>query len=153
MRSPCYASKFCSTTSHPGRRPEEKVLKADLYDFLYEREYAAWFCNAARAGSTLNSCRSLKDWFLKIHTGESLASGTSSWNSDQRQKLGQQYLRQLARDFVKWFETDNSYFKKRYEDDARSIRSGLELDGYVWRDGELVGFHEHGTPLFQEDSP
>lgn len=67
----------------------------ELYDFLFEREYQAWFCNLARAVGT--SSRGVKEFVMQVHTGETLASATKSWSWEQREALGQRYLADLAR--------------------------------------------------------
>jgi len=42
-----------------------------LYDFLYERDYEAWFLNLIQ-GLYSSSARSLKEFIMKLHTGESV---------------------------------------------------------------------------------
>ena len=129
-------AKF-SGQKHTQRGYEDEVYNSALYDFLYDREYAAWFCNAARSSSRY-SRRALKDWFLAIHTGESVTSATKSWTWEQRRKLGQTYLQNLGKDFVRWVdEYRPQHWESDYKEQAQAIRRGFELDGYAWRDGDL----------------
>lgn len=132
-----YARKFSST------RSPFSVYKDSLYDFLYENDYQAWFCNAARRNRWN---RELKDWVLKIHTGETLVKSTPNWTFEQREKLGQRYLRDLAETFLRWFqdETDHWQTESLKELHAEIIRR-LELDGYVFRDNVL--YHTAGDVL------
>lgn len=117
-------------------RPTETLYKDKLYDFLYEREYEAWFCNLSRRPTSI---RGLNEWFLQIHTGESLVSATPTWSWDQRRALGQQYLTQLARDFLVWYDAEerSKYTDETYGPHRDELGRRLEMDGYVLRDCEL----------------
>jgi hypothetical protein len=142
-----YTQKF-SSSSIPGVRGE-LVSHDSFYDFLYEREYEAWFCNMVK---TIYGRRNLKEWILGIHTGESLATATPNWSWDKRKKLGQVYLKNLAQDFMVWFHREveehrtsatlltgfrnvgsSEFYKNIYNEMVRR----LEIDGYVFRDNEL----------------
>ncbi|KWE56857.1 hypothetical protein WL77_28990 [Burkholderia ubonensis] len=65
---------------------------------------------------------------------------TESWSWEQRQKLGQRLLVDLARDYLRWFETikETTYIGEKYSGAAEELRRRLELDGYVFRDGNLL---------------
>src|SRR5262245_23378374 len=67
-----------------------------LYDFLCNNDFPAWFCNLARQACSSSSTRPLKEFLMKIHTGESQFSATADWTWPQRERLGQQLLRQIA---------------------------------------------------------
>jgi hypothetical protein len=67
-----------------------------LYDFLYVNEFDAWLLNAFKMIRTTDS-RGLREFIMRIHTGESLASARGivkccgshlrrwrSWWADQR---------------------------------------------------------------------
>lgn len=130
-----YTSKFSyrSRSSYSGSK--EEVYRDSFYDYLYEREYEAWFCNMVKK---IFGIRSLKEWLLKIHTGESLSSATPNWPWDKRAALGQVYLKSMARDFVVWYrdQTDRwtvDGYKNAYEEIVRR----MEIDGYLFRDGEF----------------
>lgn len=123
-----------STPSY-GRPTVEKVYRDTLYDFLYEREYEPWFCNMVR---TLMSIRALKDWLLRIHTGESFLAAIPNWPWDKRQALGQVYLKNLAREFIIWFCAQTDIFVVRgYRELHDEIVRRLEMDGYIFRDDDL----------------
>jgi len=109
--------------------------EADVYDFLYQNDYPAWFCNAARdaASNCYESIRPFEDFVLKIHTGESLEPYTLSWTWPQREKLGQELLRDLAEDVSK-LSKDRGYVKDGLTELVRS----LELDGYIFRGDTLL---------------
>jgi len=141
-----YTRKF----SHRDYHGDETVYRDSFYDFLYGHEYESWFCNMAE---TIHGVRNLKEWFLRIHTGESLASATPNWSWDERKKLGQVYLKNLARDFIVWFRgeekshrtpstiltgfhttySNDSFYKNVHDEMVRR----LEMDGYIFRDNDL----------------
>ena len=132
-----YTERFThvSSASHGGRT--ENVYRDSVYDFLYENEYEAWFCNLARAPIYI---RNFKDFWLKIHTGESISEATKNWSWQQREKLGQRLLRELARDHLRWFKQQDAsafWMKKDVKSSEELIRR-LELDGYLYREGELL---------------
>lgn len=82
--------------------------------------------------------RELKEWLLRIHTGESFSAATPNWSWEQRQALGQVYLKNLARDFINWFQKNGDgwnidNYKGVYDEMARR----LEIDGYIFEAGEL----------------
>jgi len=150
-----YTQKFSS----PGIQglQGERVFHDVFYDFLYEREYEPWFCNMVK---TIYGRRGLKEWILSIHTGESFLAATPNWSWDERKKLGQVYLKNLARDFMVWFRGEeesqhtlsspsttlltgfrishlNGGSSQFYKDVHNEMVRRLEIDGYVFRDNEL----------------
>lgn len=128
-----YVGKFTFSSRHSG----ETVYRDSLYEFLYERNYEAWFCNLARS---FFGVRNLRNWFLGIHTGEAFVKATESWSWDQRQKLGQRYLFELSRDYLRWFhgEKATDYHNQNCAHHATVLERKLELDGYAFRDGDLL---------------
>lgn len=56
-----------------GRSSTFKVNNEELYDFLYENDYEVWFCNAARSIKSSYNPRPLKDFIMRIQTGETIA--------------------------------------------------------------------------------
>jgi hypothetical protein len=132
-----YTSRFTSRSRTSHGSTTEKVHRDQTYDFLYENEYEAWFCNLARAPIYV---RNFKDFWLKIHTGESLVPATEKWTWQQREKLGQRLLTDLARDYLRWYDRIKAdpFYGKTYAAEADTLRRRLELDGYVYRDGELL---------------
>lgn len=132
--------------STANRRTGEKqwfVQRDALYDFLYENEYHGWICNQAKNYRAMGSGRrAVKEWFMKLHTGESLAEGTPDWTWEQREKLGQRYLRDLAQDILNdWYSYQPSTYpdkRPQYEQLRRDLIKHLELDGYTYRDSQLL---------------
>lgn len=107
-----------------------------LYDFLYDHDYSSWFCNASKFPHTV---RLLKEFFMQLHTGETQAKSTPKWSWEQRQQLGQKYLRDLAEDFLNWYEVSaTAYEKKQVADAVLALLENLSLDGYVYRDHQLL---------------
>lgn len=132
-----YTNRFSSTSRVSRGHPTEEVYREELYDFLFEQEYEAWFCNLAKKHFRI---RPLLEWIMKIHTGESLYEATKDWTWEQRRMLGQRFLRDLARDHLRWFEAERgeSFFDRDYAEDATILLRRLELDGYVLKDSELL---------------
>lgn len=117
-----------------------------LYDFLYERDYQAWFLNIIKGLGRYE--RSLVEFIMKIHTGESLVSGTVDWTWEQRGKLGQTYLKDLAKDIIEYCEVHN--FPTYVTDLIIKLKSKLELDGYIWKEKRLL-FSETGVLDIEEE--
>lgn len=110
-----------------------------LYDFLYALDYDAWFCNLIKAQRDALTSRPLKDFILKLHTGESLAAASSSWSWEERAKLGQRYIRDLAEDILQGWETQvNAFFKDAAAEKAEALLRQLELDGHILQNGRLL---------------
>jgi hypothetical protein len=112
------------------------LRRNELYDFLYERDYDAWFLNAAK-GLSSNVERALKNFVMRLHTGESVVKATQGWTWEQRSKLGQRLLRDLAEDILIWYEAPDRYFGKSGKKLLLRLKAELELDGYIFRDGKL----------------
>jgi len=112
------------------------VHREQVYDFLFANDYEAWFCNLAKSQMYV---RAFKEFWMRIHTGESLTSATESWSWEQRRKLGQRLLRDLARDQLRFLEQvkDSPYFGKTFVAEFQELHRRLELDGYVYQDREL----------------
>lgn len=107
-----------------------------LYDFLYEHDYDAWFLNSAKALRTSDK-RALKEFIMRLHTGETVASATPDWTWQQRFKLGQRLLRDLAEDVLVWAQGPQTYVGDSAKRKLPRLISELELDGYIFRDGKL----------------
>lgn len=116
----------------------DKVRIVQLHDFLYEHDYDAWFLNSLRKFPDSHT-RELIDFIMKLHTGESVFSVTRDWNWDQREKLGQRYLRDLAQDLISGYERSDDEHHKDNQGKARvtKIKAQLELDGYIYKNGLL----------------
>lgn len=118
-----------------------------LYDFLYNHEYDAWFCNNARNikhSLSATRQRAVKDFILKLHTGETIAA--PDWTWEQREKLGQRYLQDLAQDIVNehagLLDTPSHLLSDRKLQEramkVRTLLSRLQLDGYEYKDSRLL---------------
>jgi hypothetical protein len=83
--------------------------KDSLYDFLYEHDYDAWFLNAAKA--LPGKERDLKEFIMRLHTGEAVTSATPDWTWQQRSKLGQRLLKDFAEDVLVWSQTSGVYVR------------------------------------------
>lgn len=131
-----YTEKFTHRKHNPySGKYDYRVSNNELYDFLYENEYQAWFCNLVKH---ILGKRSLKEWFLKIHTGESLYNGTKDWSWENRAKLGQKYLVYLAKDYIKWYkESEHDGGAVQTRSLFNTLIRRLEIDGYDYRNGEI----------------
>ena len=116
--------------SYGGRRTTYYDISPEhLYDFLYERNYETWFLRVIESES-FHSPRTLEEFIMKINTGESLAEGSPDLTFEQRARLGQGYLKDLANDMLEYHErSDASHI---HQDLVDKLKSKLELDGYLW---------------------
>jgi hypothetical protein len=113
------------------------MLKSDwLYDFLYKNDYDSWFMNAAHALHTGDD-RALKEFIMRLHTGETVALSTPEWTWLQRMQLGQRLLRDLAEDVLSISQTAEEFMAAEAKKLIPQFTSELELDGYIFRDGKL----------------
>jgi len=123
-----YEQEFrCKRRRIGGRGYYDGVDSDRLYDFLFERDYSALFCDDARqCTSSLALSRDLKRFIMRIHTGQAV-----HWmDQDQRQQL----LRNLAQDILNaWSNEKDSWLSNSF----MKLRNSLELDGYVYRDSRL----------------
>jgi hypothetical protein len=135
-----YGKKFTKTTYNTAfRKNMPNVLKTAFYDFLYENDYEAWFCNGSKNLMSYDN-RAVKEYIMKLHTGETQTKATPSWTWDQRKILGQSYLEDLALDFLNYVNelTTSDHTRKNLEDITLKLSRNLELDGYVYRNNVLL---------------
>lgn len=121
---------------------------AKLYDFLFRFDYAAEFCALARKIARRNhgASRSLKDFILQLHTGESLKNlGSRSLSPEVCAKLGQEYLHKLTEDIL-----TAAMQGPRQVPGKRVLLSSLELDGYRYRDSKLLAPEEDVIDVEEE---
>lgn len=124
-------------TSYSGVYPTSHLYRDQLYELLYVNNFDAWICNAVKM--IVSDSRGLLEYVMKLHTGESIASGTPQWTWAQRQALGQRLLKEFAESLIRERIT-NPEFETHGESKKRSVdamRSMLELDGFIYRDGIL----------------
>lgn len=123
-------------------------VKTDaLYDFLYTCNYASWFCNESKsthqyAEGYSRATRKLKEFVMKLHTGETQYDVTPDWDWKQREQLGQEYLINLATDILNRLchDLENATGDDivEIEKTRAQLERNLELDGYAYRDSRLV---------------
>lgn len=123
-----YADEFGSYLGEYGRTNDS------LYDFLFACDFSAWFCNASRSKSKY---REIKDFVMKLHTGETVSKATENWSWQQRQQLGQTYLELLAAHI--WNHPVGGYSDQEKRR-ARKVELAkhVQLDGYKFVDGRLI---------------
>lgn len=138
-----FVDKFSKTSTGRSGYKTEKIHRDLLYDYLFEHEYEPWFCNASK---TPISVRLLKEWILKIHTGETLHKATPDWPWEKRQSLGQEYLKSLAKDILNTlsklkFDGLPPFFIKEITERNKkhfdNLVRRLEIDGYIYKDNQL----------------
>jgi hypothetical protein len=123
----------------------------NLYDFLYDQEYASWFCNQARAIQSYSDTRPLKDFIMQLHTGETQCNATQNWTWEQRQRLGQKYLAELAEDILNhWHSELGSYYKSNTTEELKTLQGSLELDGYIYQNSRLLASEEDVLDVQEE---
>lgn len=123
----------------PGRGARRRISLGVLYDFLFENAFDSWFLNAAKGLSYLDG-RSLKEFLMCLHTGETVVPVTQSWTWKQREVLGQRILGELAEAIITARLSDPEFEpygdqKKQAVDEMRRL---LELDGHIYTDGALL---------------
>lgn len=141
-----FYSSFVGGLSY-NRSTHYKVDVDGLYDFLYSCNYPAWFCNQSKTTSDYSEHRSratrkLKEFIMKLHTGETQYQATPNWTWKQREQLGQEYLQNLAVDILnKWhneWQNASQYEKPDIDKEIALLHKCLELDGYVYYDSRLL---------------
>ncbi|MBE3143061.1 MAG: hypothetical protein IMZ61_03955, partial [Planctomycetes bacterium] len=91
-----YDTSFSGRVKKAGvRLSHYELKKVKLYDFLYEQDYEAWFLNQIKALRETNE-RALSEFIMKLHTGESIVNATPDWSWEERKRLGQLLLIELA---------------------------------------------------------
>jgi len=119
-----------------GTKTTYKVKRDALYDFLFERNYDAWFMNSAKSLPYYDS-RSLREFIMRLHTGETVVKATENWSWPQRLKLGQKLLQDLAEDIIVYCADSDNYISSTTNETSKRLVLQLELDGYQYQDGKL----------------
>jgi hypothetical protein len=138
--SEVYAQSFYSTYDERlfSSYSSQRYYRVDidkLYDFLFVNDYPAWFCNLIEHTRNSNrnyesATRKLKEFILKLHTGESIVLATANLNWDQRAVYGQKLLTDLAEDIL-------NVPDKLKMDGGKLLLNNLELDGYSYHNSHL----------------
>jgi hypothetical protein len=130
-----YAEKYRKPT-RVFNNTVQRVYSDLLYDFLYENDHPAWLCNLARK---LSTPRSLQEFVMRLHTGETQQSATVDWTWEQRRQLGQRVLLDLAEDVLnEWNQETDQAEKRSYADEVQEMFKSIQLDGYECRNGKLL---------------
>jgi len=74
---------------------------------------------------------------MRLHTGETVAAATPDWTRDQRSRLGQRLLMNLAEDILVHATSAEAPASTDVDSETSRLLSQLELDGYLFRDGKL----------------
>ena len=110
-----------------------------IYDFLFDHNYPAWFCNLTTNTRESTRTRKFKEFIMRLHTGESVSSATLEWTWKQREQLGQQNLHNLAQDILNyWSNIQNESDKQYYANEIDALTKNLELDGYSYKNQRLL---------------
>ena len=122
-----------------------------FYDFLFDNDYSPTFCNRARNARGSVGTRHLKDFVLRLHTGETLAPDYPEWSPEERERLGQRYIRDLAEDILQR-NADKMFREGDILLEALAVLlKHLELDGYMF-DGSTLLEPEEDVLDVQEES-
>lgn len=132
-----YEGRFCVLHESQSGPDYYAVDVESLYDFLFDNDYAPWFCNAAKSTSVRNDSRHLKEFLMQLHTGEAQSPATPNWTWQQRQILGQQYLHNLAEDILNDWDREGHTRKPKIAPRVDTLLRNLTLDGYVYQDSRL----------------
>lgn len=138
------ADSYCSCFAYTRKssiysRPSSEVYIDRLYDFLYTNEFQPWLLNEIKHLSK-SSPRSLEEFIMRIHTGESLVKATQQWDWKQRVELGQQVLKDLAECLIRdrFSEPESKVFSLEERKQAVDhMQLSLEIDGYIFRNNFL----------------
>lgn len=131
-----YVSNFTSTVRR-GFDTVDVVNRDSIYEFLFENDYEAWFCNLAKSPIYV---KDFKLFWMHLHTGESLEPCTKEFTIENRRKLGQRILLDLSRDLLRRLENNQvlDIIGASYKNEFNRVKSQLELDGYLYKNGELL---------------
>jgi hypothetical protein len=136
-----YTSVFSTVTtgSHLGNRVRRFELHNDeLRDFLYDEEYADWILYILNCGSNITSERILKDRIMAFHTGEVFTwfkNPYTDMSLETRHTTGQIFLHGFAQSICRLSEKQPQ--SEQVNKLLREMKAQLELDGYVYSNGQL----------------
>ena len=134
-----YEKIFHKYHSLSNRRSYYTLNTEEIYDFLFDHNYQAWFCNLTKSMWESTGTRKFKEFIMRLHTGESMTSATQNWTWKQREQLGQQYLHNLAKDILNhWSDIQDEREKRNYADYVDALIKNLELDGYSYKNRMLL---------------
>ena len=106
----------------------------ELFEFLLERNYPAWFCDRARG---CYQPRDVRDIFISLERGNRPSEPSSHEAVARNQAIGQDILKRVASDIL---NAKPSEFPSAgwHSDERKRLVACLELDGYTFRDGQIL---------------
>jgi hypothetical protein len=126
-------------TAASGRRYREFRLHNDeLHDFLFDEGYEPWLLTILNS-TNVSSERIIKERIMNFHTGETFTwfpSPPQNGTPEDRAAAGQGILRRLAESLLRMAQQLGSRPRLVYVA-IDSLRSHLELDGYIFRNDTL----------------
>jgi hypothetical protein len=165
-----YGEHFKSYTSRNIAGEMVYSLKeSEIRDFFYENDYEPWFLSIMKGFIHSGIVTPIKRAIMGLHTGETQAPATSSWEESQRLEIGQNLLKKLAEDILKLYdsipEISNPFnpsanpvkysvvqaaasAQRPADEILRTLKAQLELDGYVYREGTL--FHTESSVIDEQ---
>jgi hypothetical protein len=121
---------------------QNTVIDLDKFnDLLFAHGFDGWFVNYCRtlpAKAAMSTPRGFKDYLTGLHTGASLVPNTGQWTWESREALGQRLLEQLAGSLFAAELNGELNLGADAKRAMEKLRAGLELDGYLVRDGHLL---------------
>lgn len=130
----CFTSWIRPTSHIHG--PQFQLYTANLYDFLYAENFDVWLLNAFKAIS--GHSRGLKEFIMRLHTGESVVKATQDWTSEQRRALGQRILKELAESLIRRRQDDPAGYRDHQKAAVDKMQRALELYGYIYGHSTLL---------------
>lgn len=123
-----YADWFASKAKE---RPKDTIDNIALYEFLYKWDMPIELMNAMRR---LRSSRDLKDFILKLQTGEFTFSRI---DTSEKIRQGQNYLERLAEDILHEFSRKSPWRQWLFWRwrKIKKLKLQLEKDGKPFRFG------------------
>jgi len=118
---------------------EVHLQKSSLYDFLYIHEFDPWLLNSIKKLHPTGN-RSLLEFIMQLHTGESVVEATPKWDWARRKTFSQRILRDLACALILSRQSDPAFepYGEGKKAAVDTMQRALELDGYVYKDGLLL---------------
>jgi hypothetical protein len=83
--------------------------------------------------------RTFAEIVMKLHTGETIVQATEGWKWEDREKLGNRLLQNLAEDILQYrVQHAGGYGDQEEAELTSQLISSLELDGYLFRNNRLL---------------
>lgn len=111
-----------------------------LENFLFDLDYEEWFIDIFGQITNLINSDILTQRIKYLHTGRTLALHNTPFkqaDDEHRVKAGQRCLKRLAEDVLRLYDKAPDSFSDKAKGSLNQLRAQLELDGYVYRNGNL----------------